>query len=106
MGREVIGSVTSWEPGAETDWAYEMAQSFLAIALGDPPDGVKIGVTWQNHDLGSYPTLCVDYPEFGPEPWDFIRRAEDALSEFSDAIDWHRIRPSNFIPDDDEDDEA
>lgn len=97
MGRELIGSVTQWEPGIDTDWAYEMAQSFLSIALGDPPDGVTVRVALQDHGFGTYPTLCVDYPEFGPEPWGFIRQAEDALSEFNDAIDWHRIRPSNFV---------
>lgn len=96
MNREIIGSVTEWEPGWETDWAYEMAMSFLTAALGDPPTGVTTGVAWQDHDLGSYPALAVDWQEGATEPWEYIRRAEEALSEFNDSIDWHRIRPSRF----------
>ena len=102
MGQESIGSVTSWEPGPDTDWAYEAAQSFLAAALGDPPEGVAIRVVWHDHDFGSYPTLSVTWGDFVDEPWDFVRRAEAALRVFEDAIDWSRIRPSDFWPENDD----
>ena len=72
-----------------------MAESFLAAALGDPPPGVSVETVWQDHDLGSYPSLAVIWDEFVEEPWNFIQRAEHALSEFDAAIDWRRIRPSN-----------
>lgn len=98
MGQENIGSVTNWEPGADTDWAYEAAQSFLAAALGNPPDGVAIRVVWSDHELGTCPALAVTWPDFAPEPWDFMHRAEDALNVFNDAIDWSRLRPSDFWP--------
>lgn len=96
MGREVIGSVTEWEPGADTDWAYEIAISFLTAALGDPPAGAILAIVWMDHDLGTYPALAVDWPDFGNEPRNFISSAEEALCEFNDAIDWSRLRPSNF----------
>ena len=98
MSCEIIGSVTEWEPGWEVDWAYKMAISFLTAALGDPPSGATIEVAWQDHDLGSYPAVAVNWHEGTSEPWEFIHRAEKALLEFNDAIDWHRIRPSHFSP--------
>ena len=99
MGTEQIGSVAGdWEPGSDLDWAFEIAQSFLAAALGDPPTGVRIDVVWSDHDLGSYPSLAVLWEDLVPEPTEFIRRAEGALNAFSDAIDWYRIRPSTFWP--------
>jgi hypothetical protein len=99
VGRETIGSVTGWEPGWETDMAYEMAQCFLAAALGTPPPGVEIGTVWHDHDLGSYPSLAVIWDDGTVEPWEFVRRAENALAVFEDAIDWSRIKPSLFIED-------
>jgi hypothetical protein len=103
MNREVIGSVVDWHPANEdVDMAYDMALCFLKAALGQPPDGVTIGVCWQGHDYGAYPAVAVEWPDFGAEPWDFIRRAESALAEFVDAIDWARIRPSNFTEESDE----
>ncbi len=108
MNREIIGSVTSWEVGSDTDWAYETALSFLAAALGQPPSGVTIDVAWQDHDLGAYPAIAVEWTDVTPEPRVFIRRVEGALCVFDDAIDWSRIRPSDFQvdPDDSEADES
>ncbi len=96
MNREIIRSVTSWEVGSDTDWAYETALSFLAAALGQPPSGVTINVAWQDHDLGAYPAVAVEWTDVTPEPRAFIRRVEAALRVFEDAIDWSRIRPSDF----------
>ena len=106
MGRENIGSVTGWESGGDRDWAYEMALSFLAAALGDPPAGVSIDIVSNDHDLGSYPSLAVLWEDGTSEPWDFIRRTEEALTEFDNAIEWHRIRPSDFWPETDDGEET
>ena len=107
MNREIIGGITEWEVGGDTDWAYDMALGFLGVALGDPPEGVKLTIAWQDHDYGPYPAIAVDWPAFATVPRDYIRRTEEALSELQDAVDWRRIRPSNFIaePADEEDSE-
>lgn len=96
MGQEIIGSLTEWEPGWETDMAYDLALCFLNAALGAPPTGVNIQVVYCDHELGSYPSLAVCWEDFGSEPSDYVRRAEAALREFDGAIDWYRIRPSRF----------
>lgn len=99
---ESIGSVSDWQLGDELDLPYQLAQTFLAYALGDPPEGVRVGLQYHDHDLGSYPTLSVIWREFTSEPTDFIRRAEYALREFNQAVDWSRLHPSLFEPDADE----
>lgn len=106
MGRETIGSVTEWEPGWETDMAYNMAMTFLAAALGDPPQGVTIDIVLEDNDLGDTPAIAVCWPELDDKPWGFIRRAASALATFDDAVDWSRIHPSRFPSptEDDEDD--
>jgi hypothetical protein len=76
-----------------------MALMFLGAALRDPPLGVAIEQVDEEHDLGSYPTLAVLWGDGVSKPNDFIRSAEHALAEFEAAIDWSRIRPSNFWPD-------
>ena len=96
MNREILGSITDWEPGTDTEWAYDMAMQFLAVAVGDPPPGVRLDVAWLDHDLGSYPSLVIEWPDFGDEPREFIRRADHALWELNQAVDWGRIRPSSF----------
>lgn len=94
MPREHIGSVTQWGIGSDLDWAYETAISFLHASLGDPPPGCELCVLDVDHDLGSYPVLAVVWSDGVSEPWDYIREAEAALSEFDNAIDWSRVRPS------------
>lgn len=98
MPREILGSVTQWPAGPDTDWAYEIAISFLIASLGDPPCGAEFCVVDEDHELGTYPALAVIWPDASPEPRDYIREAEGALCEFNDAIDWTRLRPSNFWP--------
>lgn len=102
MNREILGSVTDWEPGSDSEWAYDMALRFLSVAAGDPPPGARLDVAWLDHELGSYPSIVVDWPEFGSEPREFVRRAEQALWELNQAVDWGRIRPSNFVSADEE----
>lgn len=97
---ESIGEV-GWSDGRNSDFAYEWAKEFLLFALGDPPIGVRVDVQSHDHDLGSYSTLAVFWQEGYPEPWKFIRRAEDALSIFNDAVDWSCLDPSNFIDEED-----
>jgi hypothetical protein len=46
---------------------------------------------WQDHDLGSYPTIGVWW-EFDP-PWDYIRKCEFLLEKFNYLDFWVKIHP-------------
>ena len=106
MGQECIGCAGGdWEIGPDTDWAYKIAKRFLNLALGTPPEGVYIDVAWSDHELGSYPSLAVFWDDFCPEPNEFIRGAENALSIFNKSIDWCMIKPSNFLEGDESEDD-
>lgn len=96
MNREIIGNVTDWDSGQDADWACAMAQNFLAVALGSPPDGLNVKVAQQEHNSRFRPVLAIDWSDCVSKPVDYISHAMEALAEFKDAIDWHRIRPSRF----------
>lgn len=100
---ESIGSVSSWQLGDNLDLPYDLAQTFLAYVLGEPPTGVRIGIRYREHELGAYPMLAVVWEEGMPEPWNFIRRAENALTEFDGAVDWSRLHPSRFDAEEEDD---
>lgn len=92
---ESIGEV-GWSDRGLWLFASEWALQFLELALGDPPDGIRIGTLDHAHELGTYSTIAVFWREGYPEPWGFIRRAEDALATFNEAVDWVALDPSNF----------
>lgn len=97
---ESIGEV-GWSDRGLWHFASAWALDFLELALGDPPTGVRIGTLDHDHELGTYSTIGVFWHEGHPEPWDFIRRAEDALATFNGAVDWAALDPSNFEEDED-----
>lgn len=101
MPWESIGSVGSGDDTSE-DWIQccaDLAITYLKFTCGAPPAGSSLGLMWQDHELGDYPTIGV-YSEFEP-PWEYISDCEIALEKFDDAVDWS-VLASNDEEDEDQ----
>lgn len=108
MSWESLGGVGNGQMPHDEEWilfCYDLAKKFLLHACGNPPEGCELGVFWQDHDFGSYPSLGL-YCEY--ETRDSKRywsACEAALEKFESAIDWSAIKPDGN-DDEDEDDEV
>jgi hypothetical protein len=107
MGWESIGECIgsdSTDPPPWITFCHKTTLAYIETILGSPPDGWVLGVQWHDHDLGSYPTIGVYNNLPVSEPWEYIRKAEELLDRFNDAVDWSEIEPSAVLEDDEEDD--
>lgn len=98
MGWETIGECMgsgSSDPHEWVDFCNKAAISYIKSILGDPPSGWELGIQWQDHDLGSYPSIGVFSNLPLTEPWDYIQKAEILLDQFNDALDWASICPAS-----------
>jgi hypothetical protein len=77
---------------------------YVKLICGEPPAGCRFGVMWHEHDSGEYATVGLFWEplEVSDAPWDYISRAEDALSRFHESVDWS---PLSELDQDEEDEE-
>jgi len=84
MGREFIGeSPGSGEDPEFDDYEAELTINYIKQECGDPPRGVDVQVTLEDHDLGSYPVLSVVWDESVTEyPDEYIGNCIEAFERF------------------------
>ena len=71
------------------------------------PEGFELGIMWQEHDLGDYPSIGVQWDgPWSEPPSKFMRRCEEALRIFDRSVEWASINPSRVGGRFDEEDEA
>jgi hypothetical protein len=107
MPWEQIGECGAADAKSNRQWMLaevKLGVYYVKLACGPPPAGSKVGVMEHEHELGSYATvgLCWDPGQMEDAPWEYIARAERALSRFEDAVSWSDLGPE---PDDEEIDE-
>jgi hypothetical protein len=87
MPVETIGEFGT--EGAESEWLEaqgELAIRYLKEYCGEPPEEMELEVGWQEHDLGSYPTICLTWEDgMRGAPWKYIARCEAALEAWEDG---------------------
>jgi hypothetical protein len=84
MGREFIGEfLGSGEDLEPDDYEAELTIKYIKQACGEPPHGVDVQVTLEDHELGSYPAISVvwddsviDYPD------EYIGKCIEAFERF------------------------
>jgi hypothetical protein len=84
MGREFIGECTPEGDDPEfEDRDTEMAVKYIKQACGEPPPGVDVQVTLEDHELGSYPVVSVVWDDYVSEyPGDYIGKCIEAFERF------------------------
>lgn len=101
MSWEYIGSLTSGNLPDDRAWiltTLQMGILYLERVCGEPPAGCELGIMWQEHELGDYPSIGLtwDFNEtmrmFPPE--EYIARCQYALEIFDQAVDWSEIEPA------------
>jgi hypothetical protein len=84
MPVEIIGEFGT--PEAEREWIVaecELAIKHLVKACGEPPPEMELEIQWQEHDLGSYPTIVLTWEDgMRGAPWEYIERCEEALTAY------------------------
>src|SRR5215469_16559289 len=87
MPVEIIGEVGT--PGGDPEWIS--ARATLAIrqvvkVCGPPPPEMELEVQWQEHELGSYPTIVLLWEDATRgTPWNYISRCEAALTAYENG---------------------
>lgn len=87
MPVETIGEFGT--AGAESKWLEaqgEHAIRRLKEHCGEPPEEMELEIVWKEHDLGSYPLICLTWEdEMRGAPWKYIARCEAALAAWEDG---------------------
>ena len=87
MPVETIGEVGT--PGADREWIS--AQATLAIrhivkVCGPPPPEMELEIQWQEHELGSYPTIVLLWEDaMRGTPWNYLERCQVALTAYENG---------------------
>lgn len=87
MPVEIIGEVGT--PGSDREWIS--AQATLAIrrivkVCGPPPPEMELEVQWQEHELGSYPTIVLLWEDaMRGTPWNYLERCRVALTAYENG---------------------
>jgi hypothetical protein len=84
MPTEIIGEFGT--PDAEREWIIaecELAIKHLAKVCGQPPPEMELEIQWQEHELGSYPTIVLTWEDgMRGAPWDYLEECEAALTAY------------------------
>ena len=102
MPLESIGDVDTGQMPHDEEWilfAIQLAISYVEHVCGKPPRGCSLGVMWHDHELGSYPSMGLEWdPNLGAfePPADYIQRCEIALEAFGEAVNWSVIEPDSI----------
>lgn len=84
MGREFIGEcLASGEDPEFDNYEMELAIKFIKRACGKPPRGVDVQISWEDHELGSYPVISVIWDDFVTGyPGEYIGKCIEAFERF------------------------
>jgi len=98
MGREFIGECPAAGEDPEfDDYETELAIKFIKQACGEPPRGVDVQITWEDHELGSYPVISVVWDDFVTgHPGEYIGKCIEAFERFDLPDEIHQ-RGSHFL---------
>jgi hypothetical protein len=84
MGRELIGECpASGEDPELANYENELVLKFITQACGEPPRGVDLQISREDHELGSYPVIAViwdDYETGYTE--DYIQKCIESFERF------------------------
>jgi len=89
----------------DKDWItaeLELGICYIRHACGESPDGYELEILWHEHDAGEYATIGITWEGPADAPWDYMSRAERALSRFDEAVSWSELEPE---PEEDADEE-
>jgi len=94
MRWEPIGSLNTGQMPQDEGWilwCLDIAQQYIELVCGRAPPGCKVGVMWQEHDLGHYPSLGVCYED--STQWEeYARLCEEALVTFDRSVNWFDLK--------------
>jgi hypothetical protein len=84
MGREFIGDrPLSGEDTEFDEYETELTIKYIKQECGKPPRGVDVQVTWEDHELGSYPIISVVWDDSITEyPDEYIGKCMEAFERF------------------------
>jgi len=84
MGREFIGDCpVSGEDTEIDDYEAGLTIKYIKQECGQPPRGVDVQVTWEDHELGSYPVISVVWDDSITEyPDEYIGKCMEAFERF------------------------
>jgi len=84
MGREFIGDCpVSGEDSGFDDYETELTIKYIKQESGQSPHGVDVQVTWEDHELGSYPVISVVWDDYTIEyPDEYIEKCMEAFERF------------------------
>jgi len=86
MPAELIGEFGT----SGASWEWISAEATLAIryivkVCGELPPEMELEVQWQEHELGSYPTIVLLWEDaMRGAPWEYIEKCEAALTAYED----------------------
>ena len=92
MGSEFIGECPGLGDDPESDHLEtELAIKYIKQACGEPPSGVDVEVTMQDHELGSYPVISVVWDDsVTGYPDEYIGKCIEAFERFDLPEEIHR----------------
>jgi hypothetical protein len=91
MGREFIGDCFT-DPQLGTH-EMELAIKFIKRECGEPPGGVDVQITREDHELGSYPVISVVWDDYeAGYPEDYIQKCIEVFERFDLPDDVHQER--------------
>lgn len=93
MPWENIGSVDTSDMPHEEEWilfCLGMAKNYINFVCSESTNGTRLGIMWNEHDLGNYPSLGIWY-EY-EEPWEYINACEETLDVFNDSVSWVKLK--------------
>lgn len=94
MGREFIGECP--KQGEDSDlnqYETELTIKYIKKKCGPPPAGVDVQVTWEDHELGSYPVISVVWDDYTSEYLeDYIAKCISAFEKFDLPEEIYRKR--------------
>lgn len=93
MPWEDIGSTNTGEMPHDEAWirfSLNLARKYIELVSGAPPEGCELDIMWQDHELGSYPSLGIWFESYTPA--DYINSCERALEVFNNAVSWNELK--------------
>ena len=84
MGREFIGEcLASGEDPKFDNHEMELAIKFIKRECGKAPGGVDVQISWEDHELGSYPVIAVVWDDYTTAcPDEYIGKCIEAFERF------------------------
>ena len=84
MGHEFIGECPGWGDDPESDdRETQLAIKYIKQACGEPPRGVDVQVTLEDHELSSYPVISVVWDDSVTVcPDEYIDKCTEAFERF------------------------